>query len=153
MAGQLQQLQPSYQLLLSHKHSNHDQEVESEWRPEPQASEAQRNEAGPVQQRGSFDQSHSQLCLTWWNTRNTVSVKASGLGGVEVVKTGFLLGPTISAPGLQIRGRGRQSGHRVTADVEVDLAGKKPHEEVAFGLGDVLWICYGNIMDGIQVVS
>lgn len=108
MAGQLQQLQPSKQLLLSHIHSNHDHEVQSEWRPEPQASQAQCDEAAPVQQRGGFNQSHSQLCLTWRNICYAVSVEASGLGGVEVVKTGFLLSPTISAPGLQIRGRGRQ---------------------------------------------
>lgn len=153
MAGKLQQLQPSNQLLLNHKYSNHDQEVESEWRPEPQASQAQSNEAAPVQQRGGFDESHSQLGLARRNTCDAVSVEASGLGGVEVVKTGFLLSPTVSAPGLQIRGRGRQHGHRVPADVEVDLAGEKPQDEVAFSLRDVLWICYCNIMDGIQVIS
>lgn len=108
MAGQLEQLQTSNQLLLSHKHSNHEQAVESEWRPEPQASEAQRDEAAPVQQRGSFDQSDSQLRLTRWHACDAFSIEASGLGGVEVVETGFLLSPAISAPGLQIRGRGRQ---------------------------------------------
>lgn len=153
MAGELQQLQPSNQLLLSHKHSNHDQEVESEQRPEPQASQAQCYEAAPVQQGGAFDQSHSQLGLTRRNTCHAVSVEASGLGGVEVAKTGFLLSPTVSAPGLQIRGRGRQQGHRVTADMEVDLTGEKPQDEVAFGLRDVFGICYCNIMDGIQVIS
>lgn len=153
MARQLQQLQPSNQLLLSHIHSNHDQKVESKWRPEPQASQAQCNEAAPVQQRGGFDQGHSQLRLTWRNSCDAVSVEASGLGGVEVMKTNFLLSPTISAPGLQIRGRGRQQGHRVTADMEVDLTGEKPQDEVALGLRDVLWICYCNIMDGIQIIS
>lgn len=153
MAGQLQQLQSSNQLLLSHVHSDHDQEVESERRPEPQAREAQRDEAAPVQQRGGFDQSDSQLRLARRHARHALSVEASGLGGVEVVETGLLLSPAISAPGLQIGGRGRQRGHRVTADVEVDLAGEKPQDEVAFGLRDVLWICYCNIMDGIQVIS
>lgn len=153
MAGKLQQLQPSNQLLLNHKYPNHDQEVESEWMPEPQASQAQSDEAAPVEQRGGFDQSHSQLCLTRRNTRDAISVEASGLGGVEVVKTGFLLSPAISAPGLQIGGCGRQQGHRVTADMEVDLTGEKPQDEVAFSLRDVLWICYCNIMDGIQVIS
>lgn len=37
--------------------------------------------------------------------------------------------------------------------MEVDLTGEKPQDEVAFGLRDVLWICYCNIMDGIQVIS
>lgn len=108
MAGQFQQLQPSNQLLLSHIHSDHEQEVESEWRPEPQASEAQRDEAAPVQQRGGFDQSDPQLRLTWRHACDAFSVEASGLGGIEVVEAGFLLGPAVSAPGLQIRGRGRQ---------------------------------------------
>lgn len=48
MAGHLQQLHPSKQLLLGHKDYDHDQEVDPEWCPEPQACEAQSDKAGPV---------------------------------------------------------------------------------------------------------
>lgn len=61
MAGHLQHLKPSKALVLSYVHSNHDQEVKPERSPEPQASETQSNEAAPIQQRGRFDQSNSQL--------------------------------------------------------------------------------------------
>lgn len=50
MASHLNQLQPSSQLLLDGEHYNHNQDIEPEGRPEPQASEAESDEAAPVQQ-------------------------------------------------------------------------------------------------------
>ncbi len=153
MAGQLQQLQPANQLLLSNIHPNHDQEIEPEWSPQPQASEAQSNEAAPVQQWGSFDESYSQLRLTRWHACYTVPVKAPWLAWIEVPQTSLLLSPAVSTPRLQVGGRAGQWSHWVAADVEVDLAREKPQDEVAFGLRDVLGVRHCNIMDGIQVVS
>lgn len=79
MAGQLQQLQPSDKLLLGHVHPHHDQEVEPERSPQPQAGEAEGDEAGPVQQRGAFDQSHAELRLTRWHTSDPLPVEGPGL--------------------------------------------------------------------------
>lgn len=153
MARKLQQLQPTNQLLLSCIHPNHDQEVEPEWSPQPQTSEAQSNEAAPVQQWGGFDKSYSQLRLARWHPCNTFPVKGPRLARVEVPQANLFLSPAVSTPRLQVGGRGGQWRHRVTVDMEVDLTREKPQDEVAFSLGDVFGVCHCNIMDGIQVVT
>lgn len=129
MAGQLQQLHPSDLLLLAAQvHTHHEQKVQPEWGPQPQASEAQRDEAAPVDQRGSLYQSHAQLRLTWRHASQALPVEGPGLAGIEVPQTGFLLSPALLAPGLQGRGGGGQRGHWVATHMEVDLAGEQAQD-------------------------
>lgn len=50
------------------------------------------------------------------------------------------------------RSEGEDRGLAAT-QMEVDLPGELPQDQVALCLGDVLGVGHGDVMDGIQVVS
>lgn len=57
------------------------------------------------------------------------------------------------APELEVLlGRG-EGGHWVSVDVEVDLLGKVPEEEVPLCLRNVVRVCHRDVVDSIQVLT
>lgn len=153
MAGHLQHLQAAEQPVLCRVHADHHQAVQPDGSPEPQAGEAQSDEAAPVQQRGRFDHSHSQLRLAGRHACDAFPVEGPRLARVKVPQPDLLLRPALPTPRFQVGGRAGKCGHGVAPHMEVDLTWEMAQDEVTFGLWDVLGVRNCDVMDGIQIVT
>lgn len=149
MTRQLDQLDPAHHLLLNQEEAQHRQEVDAQWRPEPESQKGKGDEGVPVAQRRGFDQRHPQLALAG---------RYAGVGFVEALRAVkraqalLFLRPALLAPGLEGGGLLRQRAHRVAAHVEVDLAWEGAGQQVALCLRGAVRVCYGDVVQRVQIV-
>lgn len=145
-------LQSTKYSLLQHKDDNGDYKIPSNKAVQIYEQAHRRAEQGPVQYREKFDHKDSELRLARWDYSLPGKVKIL-LPLVEGAQPLFLLLPPPVAPELQVLLGGGEGAHRVPVDVEVDLFGKVPVQEVPLCLRNVVGICHCDVMHSIKVLT
>lgn len=72
---------------------------------------------------------------------------------IEGAQPLFFLLPPLVAPELEVLLGLGEGVHGVPMDVEVDLLGKVPEEEVLLCLGNVVRVRHRDVMDGVKVLT
>ena len=145
-------LQSTKNSLLQYEDDNGDDKVPLNKTVQIDEQAHCRAEQGPVQYRETLDHKDPELRLARWNHGLPGEVKVL-LPLVEGAQPLFLLLPPLVAPELEVLlGRG-EGVYGVAVDVEVDLFGKVPVEQVPLCLRDVVRVGHRDVVDSVEVLS